>query len=103
MKALISPSEAPISYIDSWSNTTPPYAIYTQYPNSCRVAQVEPDDQIFPVADPMFWTDCANNCNPVDTYYDTVAQTINPIVNAPKPAAPASEQPATTGTQTIGA
>ena len=98
MKALISPNEAPISYISSWIAGTPPKPVFSTYPNSCRVAQVEPDDQIFPVADPMFWTDCADNCNPVDTYYDTVAQTINPIVNAPKPAAPASEQPATTGT-----
>lgn len=103
MKALISPSEAPIFYIASWTTTFPYQPVMEAYPNSCRVAQVEPDDQIFPVADPMFWTDCADNCNPVDTYYDTVAQTINPIVNAPKPAAPASEQPATTGTQTIGA
>ena len=103
MKALISPSEAPIFDIASWTTTFPYQPVMEAYLNSCRVAQVEPDDQIFPVANPLFWTDCADNCNPVDTYYDTVAQTINPIVNAPKPAAPASEQPATTGTQTIGA
>lgn len=27
-----------------------------------RIAQVEPEDQIFEVADPLFWTDCADEC-----------------------------------------
>ena len=105
MKALISPNEAPISYVASWTTTYPHQPITAIYPNSCRVAQVEPDDQTFPVADPLFWTDCADDVVADQWYYDTVTQTINLIVNAPKPitAAPASEQPATTGTQTIGA
>jgi hypothetical protein len=96
MKALISPDEKPISYISSWNGTTP---VYSTYPNSCRVAQVEPDDQTFPVADPLFWIDCANDVVADRWYYDTSNQTIIKIVNAPKPAAPLSEQPATTGTQ----
>ena len=105
MKALISPSEAPISYIVSWTSTYPHQPIMETYPNSCRVAQVEPDDQTFPVGGDLFWTDCADDVVADQWYYDTVAQTIDPIVNAPKPstAAPDSQQPATTGTQTIGA
>ena len=103
MKALISSSEAPISHIVGWTTTFPYQPISEEYPNSCRVAQVETDDQTFPVGGDLFWTDCPDDCTADQWYYDTVAQTINPIVNAPKPAAPASEQPATTGTQTIGA
>lgn len=94
MKALISPNESPISYISSWNGTVP---VYSTYPNSCRVAQVEPDDQTFPVADPLFWTSCADNVVADQWYYDTENSNINPIVNAHKPAA--SEQPNTNGLQ----
>jgi len=99
MKALISPSENPISYVSSWSSTTPPYPIYSQYPNSCRVAQVEPDDQIFPVGGDLFWTDCPDDCVADRWYYDTVTQQIIKIVDAPKPVA--GDQPVVTGAQTI--
>jgi hypothetical protein len=27
-----------------------------------RIAQVEPDDKIFPVGAPLFWTDCPDDC-----------------------------------------
>ena len=101
MKALIAPNEAPVKYIASWSSTTPPFPTYWDYPNSCRVAQVEPDDQTFPVADPYFWTNCADDIVADQFYYDTVTKKINLIVNAPMPVQP--DQPATTGTQTIGA
>jgi hypothetical protein len=93
MKALISPNEQPITHITSWQGN-PSYPVYEPYPNSCRVAQVEPDEQTFPVADPMFWTDCADNVVADEWYYDTVTQTINKIVDAPKSAA--EDQPATT-------
>ena len=99
MQALISPNEAPISYISSWTAGTPPKPVFSTYPNSCRVAQVEPDDQSFPVAEPMFWTTCPNNCVADQWYYDTANQTINLIVNAPKPVA--EDQPVTTGTQVL--
>jgi hypothetical protein len=92
MKALISPNESPIMHIASWSGD-PSHPVYEPYPNSCRVAQVEPDDQTFPVADPMFWTDCANDVVADEWYYDTVTTTIIKIVNAPIPAA--EDQPAT--------
>lgn len=96
MQALISPNEAPISYISSWIVGTPPKPVFSTYPNSCRVAQVEPDGQSFPVAEPMFWTTCPTNCVADQWYYDTANQTIDLIINAPISAA--SDQPNTTGT-----
>lgn len=94
MKALISLNEAPIRNITSWNTSvTPAYPIYSNIPNSCRVAEVEPNDQTFPVAESMFWIDCANDVVADQWYYDTVALTINKIVNAPKPAA--DDQPNT--------
>jgi hypothetical protein len=95
MQALISPNEAPIFHVVSWDSATPPNPIVEPYPNSCRVAQVEPDGQTFPVADPLFWTPCADNVVADRFYYDTVNKTINPVVNAPQP------QPNSTGTQTL--
>ena len=97
MKALIDLTTTNIQYISSWAGT-PPEPVYSTYPNSARVAQVEPDDQIFPVAEPYFWTDCPSNCVADQWYCDTVNQTVNPIVNAPKPAA--SDQPITAGLKT---
>lgn len=101
MKALISPNEAPISYISSWTGVAPNYTpVYTAYPNSCRVAEVLPDNQTFPVAEPMFWTTCANDVVADEFYYDTATNNINPIINAPIPPKEAApNQPATTGTQ----
>ena len=55
MKALISSSEAPISHIVGWTTTFPYQPISEEYPNSCRVAQVETDDQTFPVGGDLFW------------------------------------------------
>jgi hypothetical protein len=96
MKALIDPTTT-VEYISSWKAGSPPTPIYSTYPNSARVAQVEPDDQTFPIAEPYFWTNCADNIVADQFYYDTVAQVINPIANAPIIAA--SDQPGTTGTQ----
>lgn len=88
MKALIAPNETLILEIISWNTlVTPPTPVYRSIPNSCRVAQVEPDNQTFPVADPLFWTDCADDVVADQWYYDTVELTINKIINAPKPSA----------------
>jgi hypothetical protein len=35
-----------------------------------RVAQVEPDDKTFPVANPLFWMDCADNVVADQFYFD---------------------------------
>jgi len=85
MKALISPMEQPITYISSWTSQTPPQPRVSIIKNSCRVAQVEPDDQIFGVAEPLFWTNCSDNCVADQWYYDTVAKTVNVIPNVPEP------------------
>ena len=98
MKALISPTESPILHIVAWSGN-PPQPVTEPYANSCRVAQVEPDDKIFPVGGELFWTDCSDDCVADRFYYDTVQNAIFPIENAPIPAA--ENQPATQGTQTL--
>ena len=50
MKALISPNEV--------------------FESGIRVAQVEADDKVFPVAPPMFWIDCPEDVTPQWTYVD---------------------------------
>ena len=35
-----------------------------------RIAQIEPDENIFPVALPLFWTDCPVECTTEWTYVD---------------------------------
>jgi hypothetical protein len=67
MKALISPSEPRES--------------------GYRVAEVEPDD--FPVAQPLFWVDCAADVVADQFWYDPETQTIKPV---PQPE-PEPEQP----------
>jgi len=39
-------------------------------PRYNRVCQIEPDDQTFPVAEPLFWTACPDNCTTEWTYVD---------------------------------
>lgn len=43
-----------------------------------RVAQVEPDDKIFPVASALFWTPCADNVVADKFWYDPSDNTIKP-------------------------
>lgn len=95
-KALISPNEAPIKYISGWTATKPYQAVYSNYADSCRVAEVV--SQEFEVAEPFFWVDCADDVVADQFYYDTVDQTIKPIVNEPKPE---PVQPESNGTQTL--
>ena len=72
-KALISPSEAPIKYISGWTTEdTPPQPIWSNIPNSCRVAEVE--DTVFEVADTLFWVDVSDELAVQYIYYDTVDQ-----------------------------
>ena len=44
-----------------------------------RVAQVEPADQIFNVADWLFWTDCEDNVIADLFWYDPKDQSIQPL------------------------
>lgn len=89
MKALIDPNTSLIYYVSSWTAPVAPDTNYkpviSTYPNSQRVCQVEPDDKIFIVADPLFWTSCPENTVADQWYYDTSDQTVKEIVNAPQP------------------
>jgi hypothetical protein len=68
MKALISPNEKVYSYDGTYLGD--------------RVAQVEPDDQIFEVAPPLFWLDCANDVKQDQFYYD---ESSHLIIKIPQP------------------
>jgi hypothetical protein len=60
MKALISPNESfTLSWISSWNGDIP---VYSEILNCQRVAQVELDNKVFQVAQPMYWVDCPDNC-----------------------------------------
>ena len=99
MKALIDTTQIVYeitSYAGTGKKDDPYTPVLTPIPNSARVCQVEPDDQTFPVAEPLFWTDCDDNVVADEFYYDTANQTINPIVNDPEPTSDV-----TVGVQTI--
>lgn len=97
MKALIDINE-PVSHIIAWTDTQPSKPIFEVYYSSARVCQVESNETIFPVGEPLFWTDCADDVEADLFYYDTADKSIYPIVNVPQPIP--ENQPTTTGTQT---
>jgi hypothetical protein len=82
-KAIISPNESPIQYVSGWTEANPKTPIYSTYANSCRVAEV--CDTEFEIAPPLFWVDCDDDVVSDEFYYDTIANEILPIVNAPMP------------------
>lgn len=59
-----------------------------------RVAQVVADGQTFPVADPMFWTACADDVVADKFWYDPADSQIKPVSVPP-------DQTAVGGTQTL--
>lgn len=73
-KALISPNEVP-TYVSGWGDYNSP--IYTQVPNSARVAEV--CEQEFEIAPPLFWTQCNDNVVADQFYYQTTTQQILPM------------------------
>lgn len=85
MKALIDP-RASVSYVSSWAGN-PLKPVFSTYPNSARVCEVSNTD--FPVAEPLFWVDCDDTVIADQFWYDTVSGVISPVVNEPKPQAPA--------------
>jgi hypothetical protein len=97
MKALIDINES-VSHIIGWTNTEPSEPIYELYSNSARVCQVETNESIFEVAQPLFWTDCADDVEADLFYYDTANTNIYAIVDVPQPIP--ENQPVATGTQT---
>lgn len=62
-----------------------------------RVAQVSPDNEIFPVAPQLFWTDCPDDLLADQKWYDPADQQFKDF-SQPEPA---PDQPVTTGTQEI--
>ena len=86
MKALISPNEVfNYSYISSWNEVDGVWTpVRTEILNCQRVAQVEPDNQTFPVAEPMYWFDCPDNCEP-DVWYFKDGQVAVKSTDVPKP------------------
>lgn len=73
MKALISPNEVSTHiWVSSWTlneETNQWEPIYSEIVNCQRVAQVEPDNKIFEVAQPLFWFDCPEDCVENFWYY----------------------------------
>lgn len=79
MKALISPNEKPIYYVIGWDESGEP--IMEPLPDSCRVAEVK--DSEFPVAAPLFWVDCPDNCVQDFWYYNTASKQCIPVPAPP--------------------
>lgn len=104
MKALISPNEIS-PYIESWTYNTARNVwdpVFADVPDSWRVAQVQ--EETFEVAEPLFWTDCANDVVADEWYYQTSTGAILPIpapAPIPEVVPVASAQPAVTGAQTL--
>jgi len=98
MKALISPNEiSNYSYISSWNEVNGVWEpVRSEILNCQRVAQVEPDNQTFPVAEPLYWFDCPDNCQ-ADVWYFKDGQVAVKPTDAPNP----NPQPVSQGTQTL--
>jgi hypothetical protein len=97
MKALISPNESGnVTWVTSWKWGDVIFAdgrkaqgwipdTTGHIDNTQRVAEVEPDNKIFPVAEPLYWVDCPDNCVASQWYYKDGQ--VHPIPqNAPFPA-----------------
>lgn len=46
-----------------------------------RIAQVEPNENIFPVAPPLYWLDCNDDVNASEYYFDNNDDLIKKIPN----------------------
>lgn len=46
--------------------------------NGYRIAQVEPDNNTFPVAEGLFWVNCQDDCVADQFWYDPQDKTIKP-------------------------
>jgi hypothetical protein len=86
MKALISPNESfDHKWISSWNEVDGVWQpVYSEILNCQRVAQVEPDNQIFPVALPLHWIDCSDDCKAPLSYFKDGQVAVKPT-DVPKP------------------
>ena len=72
MKALISPNELfNYTWVTSWKQVNNEWVPNTtsSIENCQRIAQVESDNKVFEVAQPLFWFDCPENCVSDFWYY----------------------------------
>lgn len=72
MKALISPNEVfTHTQITSWKQENQRWVPDTtvSIENCQRIAQVEQDNNIFDVAQPLYWVECPDECKADDWYY----------------------------------
>jgi hypothetical protein len=88
MKALISPNESfDYKWISSWvqdPQTQVWNPVYSEIFGCQRVAQVEPDNQVFPVAEPLHWVDCSDDCQ-ADAWYFKDGQVFIKSQDVPQP------------------
>jgi hypothetical protein len=87
MKALISPNEIfDHTWVTSWKQENEKWISETTETifNCQRVAEVQPDNKIFPAAEPLYWLDCPDSCQADAWYYKNGQVQIKPQ-NVPKP------------------
>jgi hypothetical protein len=99
MKALISPNEVfNYTYISSWNSVGDIWQpVFSEILGCTRVAQVEQDNKAFPVAEPLYWVSCPDNCQ-ADFWYFKDGQVLAKPQDEPMPELP---QPVSQGTQTL--
>jgi hypothetical protein len=79
-KALISPNETNFQYTSSWEQVDGEFQpVYTEIQNAQRIAQVEEEANIFEVAPPLYWKDCAESVKSETHYLDTTNDTITKL------------------------
>lgn len=99
--ALINPNQI-ATYISSWVwdfvNKTyiPVYSNYEDSQLVCDISETE-----FDVAPPLFWMPCDDSVQTYQWYLDTIEQTINQIVNEPRPTNPPDYEQPQTNMETI--
>ena len=89
-KSLISPQETRY-YQTGWDTRTPPQPVLDGV--GYRIAQVVPEGAEFPVSEPLYWTDCADNICADEFVFDPSDNSFQPALWEPIPV----EQPAATG------
>ena len=68
--------------------------------NGYRVAQVEPDDNVFPVAEGMFWVDCPEDMTADSKWFDPADSSFKEFPFVAQ-VTPARVQPTANGAQTL--
>lgn len=87
-EALIDPTTQ-ISVVTGWEPNPDPLSKQKYLPvisvieNSARVAEVVPTGSQFPVASPLFWTECSDDVVADQWYYDTLTNEILVKPDAP--------------------